>query len=291
MLLKNTHNGSAQLPVGVGLRHEHYDDVLSEPTEIDFVEVHAENFYADGGLALELLDEVRNIYDVSIHATSLGLGSFAPIDNKAIQAFKRLVDRVNPILVSDHACFTWTEDGSALQHSGDLLPIVFNRKGMEFFSENVDRVQQAIGRKILIENLSSYLELPGHTLTEFEFLQEVCVRAGSGILLDINNIFVNQVNLKTKNRGGVMMEIIDTLDADLVGEIHLAGCTVPLDGELMIDDHGQPVQGLVWQVFRKVVETFGAKPTLIEWDSNIPSWSVLVGEADKAKVVAENLEL
>lgn len=284
--LANNSQVNNNLSVGVGLRHSHYDSALTTPPAVDFVEVHAENFYADGGLALSILMDIREIYDVSLHATSLGLGSIAPIDHRAILALKRLIDQVNPILVSDHACFTWTEKNSRIEHSGNLLPIVLNQVGMQRFIENVDRVQQVIGRKILIENLSSYFTLPGSTLSEFNFLQEVCLKTGSGILIDINNIHVSQVNNETVSPMESMMNIINELDADLIGEIHLAGCAMPLDGGLMIDDHSRPVHEIVWQVYRRAIEKFGKKPTLIEWDSKLPSWRTLISEAKKAQKIS-----
>ncbi len=287
------------LSVGVGLRHQHYEDVLRSQSlsqlnrELDFIEVHAENFYADGGLALSLLKEVAQEIPTSIHATSLGLGSTTSIPFTVIKAFKKLIDEIAPVLVSDHACFAWGNNQSIsrplLLHAGDLLPIVFDQKNLQHFSNNVDQVQQVIGRQLLIENLSSYLTLPGNTMHEFDFLQDVCLNTGCGLLVDINNLNVNMINLKSNHVLFDVKEILNGIDRQYVGEIHLAGCQAPKDGELMIDDHSQQVEVQVWQAYQYALQKFGSTPTLIEWDNNLPSWSTLTNEAKKAKKYARGV--
>ena len=290
-------------PVGVGLRHQHYEDVLRSSSQllserdIDFVEVHAENYFGEGGRALSILKEVSNYYPVSIHGTSLGLGSISGIPNHVIASFKKLIDEINPKLISDHASFSWgeskflkeTNNQTVLQHSGDLLPIVFNRKTLDVFRVNVDKVQQAIGRQLLIENVSSYLALPGNVMAEFEFLQEICHLTSSGLLLDLNNIYVTAVNQKSHDPFVDIRKMIDSIESSLVKEIHLAGCTVPEVGELMIDDHSQRVERKVWQGYEYALKKFGGVPTLIEWDNQVPSWTVLTNEAFKAKAIARNI--
>lgn len=269
--------------VGVGLRHPHYTEVMEQRGIIQFVEVHAENFYAEGGLALSLLHDVRANLDVSIHATSLGLGSLSNTPQSEIAKLKHLVDAINPIFVSDHAAFSWANSKGGLLHSGDLLPIAYNEKVLNPFSANVERVQQTLGRRLLIENVSSYLTWPDSSMQEFEFLQAVCERTGSGLLLDINNIYVNAVNTGTTTPLDDTKKIIDSIDPDRVEQIHLAGSTTPVKGMPLIDDHGTAVSEQVWQAYRHALVKIQPKPTLIEWDSNIPSWTTLIQQATEAR--------
>ena len=281
--------------IGVGLRHQNYQDIMGSMTDkdaekrIDFIEVHAENFYAHGGLALSLLQEINSFCGVSIHGTSLGLASNIAIPNDAIQAFKKLVGNIKPILVSDHASFSWSENNNQTLHSGDLLPFVYNKINLSQFCNNVDRVQQAIGRQLLIENLSSYLNLKGHTMTEFEFLQEVCEKSGSGILLDINNIYVNSINNKSDNIYENLIHTFNTIDTKHIKEIHLAGCTIPEKGDMMIDDHSQKVNNIVWKGYEYAINKFGQVPTLIEWDNELPTWEELTDEAIKARIITNRV--
>ena len=290
----STKQSNSNALVGVGLRHQHYEDVLrpqsNSKQQVDFVEVHAENFYAEGGPALSILEQVAEKYAVSIHATSLGLGSTVEIPQKAIDAFKRLVDRINPVLVSDHACFTWGEIESMQVHAGDLLPIVLNQKTLARFIENVDRVQQSLGRQLLIENLSSYIKLPGHTMQELDFLQSVCHQTGSGLLVDINNLYVNALNDQKVSPLEHVVSILNSVEAEYVGEMHLAGFTPTLDGQLVIDDHSRPVSQDVWSAYQYALSRFGRIPTLIEWDNDLPSWNKLTAEALKARQCAKEFE-
>ncbi|MBN7795865.1 DUF692 domain-containing protein [Parahaliea mediterranea] len=265
--------------VGVGLRHPHYRDALERQAPIQFVEVHAENFYMDGGPALSVLHAARERFDVSIHATSLGLGAETRVPEPEIRRLARLVEAIDPILVSDHACFSWSGQGAALLHGGDLLPIAHNPRVLEQFSANVDRVQQALGRQLLVENLSAYLSCPDSTMSELEFLHRMCQRTGAGLLLDVNNVFVNAVNSGGADPLADVQGVIAGIDGDLVGEIHLAGSTPQADGDLLIDDHGAEVPEPVWRAYEHLLAALGPKPTLIEWDTNLPSWSTLVGQA------------
>lgn len=282
------------LKIGVGLRHQHYEDVLrpqnNASDKVDFVEVHAENFFADGGPALSILQRVSESYDISIHATSLGLGSTARIPRSALNDLKNLVDKINPILISDHACFTWSEINSIKVHSGDLLPILFSQKTLYRFIENVDQVQQALGRQITIENLSAYIQLEGHQMQEFEFLQAVCEKTGSGLLVDINNLFVNQLNFGSGDVKESVANILDSINRNFVQEIHLAGYSAVAAGELIIDDHSQAVSLDAWQMYRYAIERFGNIPTTIEWDNQLPAWNRLAAEALTARAVANELK-
>lgn len=303
-------NTAIKLPlIGVGLRHAHYDDALNTPANIDFIEVHAENFFANGGASHAVLTDISQHYNISLHATSLGLGSAVPAPKQQLVQLANLVEQYQPILVSDHACFTWAENNGINTHAGDLLPIPFNDESLAIMVKNVQRAQQSLGRHILVENLSAYMELPGSTYQEAEFLVKLCQQTGCKLLVDLNNLIVNAINrplldadtthtntastsATNKNQQAsehiisIAKQWLDKIPAALVAEIHLAGCTPNLAGELMIDDHSQPVSHEVWQLYRYALEKFGAVATLVEWDENLPSWQTLLAEAEKAKTIA-----
>jgi len=279
-----------EIAIGVGLRHGHYSDALTQPKAIDFVEVHAENFFADGGAANAVLDQVAQRYAVSLHATTLGLGSAQAIPDQSIAKLQQLIERIKPVLVSDHACFTWSSLQNGQTHAGDLLPIAFNQDNLDIMVENVQRVQGRISRQLLVENLSAYLTPAGSTMTEVEFLTELCQRADCRLLLDLNNLVVNATNAKPAASDTEILATVSTtieqIPSHIVGAIHLAGCAPALPGAPMIDDHSQPVPQVVWDSYRAALRHFGAVPTLIEWDTALPSWQVLTDEAIKARAIA-----
>lgn len=274
------------IAIGVGLRHVHFTDALDTPADVDFLEVHAENFYANGGLAVAILDDIAKEYALSLHATALGLGSTDPVPTCDIESLLMLSKRVDPVLVSDHACFTRASQRNGVVHAGDLLPIVYDQQNLALFADNVDRVQERLARPILIENISAYLTPAGATLDEFEFLVALCAKTGCRILLDLNNMIVNGVNQSVADIAAWVGEFILSIPAHLVGEIHLAGSSPVKPGELLVDDHSHPVSELAWQLYRQALRRFGAVSTLIEWDSEIPSWSELIDEAHKARRIA-----
>ncbi|WP_461537282.1 MbnB/TglH/ChrH family RiPP precursor modification enzyme [Spongorhabdus nitratireducens] len=278
---------SDRTPVGIGLRHVHYHDALAAPADIDFFEVHSENFFARGGATLGVLEEVAGRYPVSLHGTSLGLGSVAGISPRHLDSLVQLADRISPALISDHAAFGQGVVGEQLVHAGDLLPIAFNESMLQVMTENVLQVQERLGRQILVENLSAYLEPPGSTLTETEFLTELAERSGCRLLVDINNLAVNAVNTGIENVAVSIKQWLDQIPATHVGEIHLAGCTPAQPGGLVIDDHSQKVSDTVWDGYHHAITRFGQVPTLIEWDTQLPEWQVLLNEANKARRIAE----
>jgi uncharacterized protein (UPF0276 family) len=287
-------NASSNLPLlGVGLRHGHYNDALNTPVNIDFIEIHAENFFAEGGASHDVLADIKQHYAVSLHATSLGLGSSLPAPKKQLQQLADLASYCQPIMISDHACFSWANINNQKVHGGDLLPVPFNEESLQVMVSNVIRAQQALGRTIFVENLSAYLALPGSTYSETEFLVKLCELAGCKLLVDINNIVVNAINhsLVYRDEENIKpMEYatnwLNAIPAEFVGEIHLAGCTTVAQSQLMIDDHAQPVSADVWRLYRHALTLFGAVPTLIEWDENLPSWQELIAESDKARAIA-----
>lgn len=282
-------NKSSDILVGVGLRHPHFTDILTSAKQVDFVEVHSENFFGQGGAALSVLHQVRENYSVSLHSTSMGLGSLQDIPEKYLQRLQHLTQTIDPFLLSEHACFTWGQQQGQLIHSGDLLPIAHTRANLNRMCEQVDKVQSYLGRQLVIENVSSYVQFNESYLSEAEFLTQLCQMTGAKILLDINNIAVNSMNFDNGNIHQSISDYIDLLPVDSIAEIHLAGCTEVAAGQLVIDDHARPVSEAVWQGYRKALSRFGAVPTLVEWDTDLPEWSVLIGEAQKARAIAESV--
>lgn len=282
-----TSTHAKQPHIGVGLRHPHYQDAIAHPNAVDFLEIHAENFFMDGGAALAVLDAVKERYPISIHGTATGLGSNIGLSQTHLHHFTRLVDRVNPFLVSDHACFARSSFKGQIVHAGDLLPMAFNEQSLTCLIENIQQFQSHIGRSMLIENLSAYVVLPDQTMTETAFLVEACAQAGCQLLLDLNNLVVNARNAKSTNIIADVTQWIDEIPEGIVGELHLAGCTPVAENIIMVDDHSQPVPEEVWTVYEHALKRFGPIPTLIEWDTHLPAWQTLLNEANKARVVAK----
>ena len=276
-----------QLRCGVGLRHPHYQDFGQAVTLPDFVEVHSENFFAPGGASRALIDSVRARCDVSLHGVGLGLGSAVGIDTQHLARLVDLTARIDPLQVSDHACFARAPlPGEALPvHGADLLPLAFTPASLDILCGNVGRVQDALRRPLLVENLSAYWAFDDDCLIEPEFLAALCQRTGCGLLLDLNNLVVNASNAGAPDVVAAACRFVDALPAVAVGEYHLAGCT-PVASGPMIDDHSRPVSDTVWAVYAHALQAIGPRPTLVEWDLDLPAWSVLLGEADRARAVA-----
>ena len=279
--------------IGVGLRHAHYDDALNALATIDFIEVHAENFFAEGGASFDLINDIALQYKVSLHATSLGLGSAVGVPSAQIEKLKALVNRIQPILLSDHACFSWGNLNNNIVHAGDLLPVPFNDESLDMMTENVIKSQRIIGRQLLVENLSAYIVLPGSTYSESEFLVKLCEKSDCKLLIDLNNLVVNATNHALMFDDALAIDVyeyatlfLSKIPTDKVGEFHLAGCTEVNSTQLMIDDHSKPVADITWRIYEYAINRFGAVPTLIEWDEQLPTWEVLIGEADKARKIA-----
>lgn len=265
------------IQVGVGLRSAHYEAALT-PASIDFVEVHAENFFARGGAAHDVLKEVSEHYKISLHGTSLGLGSFQPPPLSHLQKMKRLVDNYSPFLISDHACFSWSTEHGSPVHAGDLLPIIFNKETLEVMINNVNRVQDLFGQQILLENISSYLPIQDKIIPETAFFNLLCQATGCGMLLDVHNVQVNAVNRQVKDPLNEVLTFISELEIGHVQQLHLAGIHDTTQ-DIWIDDHSGPVSSDTWVAYAAAIKRFGSTPTLIEWDSKLPEWSRLVDEA------------
>jgi uncharacterized protein (UPF0276 family) len=269
--------------VGIGWRHAHYEALLAQRPALGFIEVHAENFFADGGVTLAVLDAGRQTYDLSLHGVGLALGSAAGLDQRHLARLARLVERMQPRWVSDHACFART--GSGL-HAADLLPIPFTDESLALMCRHVDEVQQRLGRTMLVENISAYVGWAGDTLAEPEFFNELTRRSGCGLLLDVNNLFVNARNAGHDAAAATAeaMRWVDAIRPGSVGEIHVAGHCERDDG-LVIDDHGSRVRDEVWRVYAHAIQRFGPTPTLVEWDTDVPALDVLLAEAAQARVL------
>lgn len=278
----------SQQLVGIGWRHRHYARVLHELPALAFLEVHSENFFADGGAALATLFQARQHYPISLHGVGLALGSAAGVDAWHVQQLKQLVDVVQPVRVSDHACFGRGISNGQAVHAADLLPIPFNQAAQQVLVRNIQRVQEALGRSILIENLSAYVAYGEDTMTEPVFLNAVCAQAGCDLLLDVNNIYVNALNALKKGASVQPLQqckaYLDAIDGRIVGEIHLAGHNAMDD--IVIDDHSSRVCEPVWKLYAYALQRFGRVPTLMEWDTDVPTLEVLLEEATRAEAVA-----
>lgn len=280
--------GRAMNEIGIGWRHPHYGELLATRPALDFIEVHSENFFGEGGAALAVLQEARQHYPVSLHGVGLALGSAAGIDPWHLGQLHRLVERIEPVRVSDHACFARALIDGRSVHAADLLPIPFNRESLDVLCANVQRVQDRLARPLLLENLSAYVELAGSDRSETEFLAELARRTGCQLLVDVNNIYVNALNAVLRGERDEPLDAcrqwLDGIPIGAVGEIHLAGhCAMD---DIVIDDHGSRVCEDVWQLHRHALQRFGAVPALVEWDTAIPPLAVLLGEAQRARAPA-----
>ncbi|MGH8846845.1 MAG: DUF692 domain-containing protein [Polaromonas sp.] len=276
---------------GIGWRHPHYGDLLEALPDLDFIEVHSENFFCEGGAALAVLRQARERYPVSLHGVGLALGSACGIDPWHLDQLARLVEHIAPVRVSDHACFARGTLPGVLAggevHAADLLPVAFNTAALDVMCANVQRVQDRLRRPLLVENLSAYLSFKSSDREETSFLCELVQRTGCGLLVDVNNIYVNALNERlagsTADPLVSCLAWLDQIPPQAVGELHVAGhkdC-----GDIVIDDHGSRVCGEVWQIYRHAQRRFGGVPVLVEWDTEIPPLQVLLDEAAQARAV------
>ena len=287
--------------VGIGLRQPHCAALFAAPPALGFVEVHSENYFADGGAALALLRDVRALYPVSLHGVGLGLGSAVGLDAWHLGRLERLVRAIEPVRVSDHACFTRSAPrgvalgpaGVAMQHANDLLPIAFTAASLALMVTNVTQVQERLRRPLLIENLSAYVSFSDDVMSEPEFFAALCQRSGCGILLDVNNLMVNALNQPGATPDAALaacLSYVDALPLGRVGELHVAGYgeVDRASGALVIDDHGSRVREAVWAICGHALRRFGTLPVLVEWDTDLPDLDVLLGEAQRAAQVVND---
>jgi len=261
---------------GIGLRREHYDFVLSERPDVPWFEVISENFMVPGGRPRHVLERVRKDYPLVLHGVSLSLGSDEPLNPEHLLRLKQLVAEVQPALVSDHLCWT----GLGGHNSHDLLPLPFTEEAVWRCAVKICQIQEQLGRRILVENISTYLRFEGTPMKEWEFVSAVLEEADCGLLLDINNVYLN-----SRNHGFDPVQYIESLPVDRVYQFHLAGQQVQ-DGDYVIDTHDDSISETVWELYRTAVRRFGPAPTLIERDANIPEFPLLHSEARLADRIA-----
>jgi uncharacterized protein (UPF0276 family) len=276
-LSPNASSEPSAIRVGIGLRAPHYDEILRRGVVADFAEATTENFLGRGGRAHSVLARVRRELAVSLHGVSLSVGGLDPLNEPYLAELTALTRRIEPLSVSDHLCFG-TFGG---HYAHDLWPLPYTEEALEHVVQRVEQVQARLGRRLLLENVSSYVEYRASTLTEWEFLAEVAERADAGILLDINNVFVS-----ASNHGFSPTAYLDGLPVKRVQQMHLAGHSD--GGGFLLDDHGSPVTSSVWQLFEQAIARFGPLPTIIEWDERVPALAELEAEAARARAVASH---
>jgi uncharacterized protein (UPF0276 family) len=257
---------------GVGLRPTHYPAILDDGRRADWFEAISENFMIRGGRPLHVLERIRAERPIVLHGVSLSIGATEPLNREYLAELRALAARFEPAWVSDHLC--WGSYGKHYAH--DLLPLPYTEEALDHVAGRIVAVQDALGRQILIENVSSYVEFAHSTMPEWEFLGAVAERADCGILLDVNNVFVS-----ARNHGFDAEDYLAGVPADRVGQIHLAGHTD--NGTHLLDTHDHPVRDEVWALYRSAVRRFGRVSTLVEWDDRIPAFEEVLAEAERAR--------
>lgn len=259
---------------GIGLRSHHFREILDAPPPVAWMETHPENYFGDGGAPLRVLERIRSRYPLSFHGVGLSLGSTDPIDHGHLRKLKVLIDRFEPAFVSEH--LSWCSVGG--RFFNDLLPLPYTPESLDHVCGRIDEVQTVLKRPLLIENITRYLTWRDSTIPEGEFMAEAARTTGCGILLDINNVYVNAVNFRLDP-----LEFLRAIPAQAVWEIHLAG--FDRFGRWLIDTHGQVVHPDVWTLYQWAIDHFGPRPTLIEWDTNLPPLSLLLEQATQADII------
>ncbi len=264
---------------GVGLKARHYRTIVEGAPDIGFFEVHAENYMGPGGPPHRYLEEIRQRYPLSLHGVGLSIGADQPLDKDHLRRLKHLCDRYTPSLFSEH--LAWSTHGASF--FDDLLPVPYTAETLARVVGAIDEVQDTLGRQMLLENPSTYLAFEESIFSEVDFIAEVVRRTGCGLLLDVNNVHVSSTN-----QDWDPIAYIDAYPLTHVKEIHLAGHATEADDKerpLLIDTHDRPVDDLVWGLFEHAIESLGPAPTLIEWDADVPVWSILKAEADRAEAI------
>ncbi len=261
---------------GVGYKPQHYSDIIAAPGPVEWLEIHAENYMGDGGRHLAQLRALADRFAMSVHGVGLSIGGQGPLDRDHLLRLRTLCAWLQPASFSEHLAWS-THDGLFLN---DLLPLPYTEATLACVADHIDQVQSTLGRRMLLENPSHYLAFTGAEMDEIAFLTELARRTGCGLLLDVNNVFVSCTNLATTPEA-----YIDAFPHDLVAEIHLGGHDTDQDDHgapVLIDSHGRDVADPVWALYARTIARGGAKPTLIEWDNDVPDWPVLAAEAARA---------
>ena len=272
----NSNSSKPFLGFGLGLRTEHYEDILEQkPQQIDWLEIISENYMVDGGKPLYYLDAIREHYPMVMHGVSMSIGSTDPLNMDYLKKLKALINRVEPMWFSDHLCWTGVDH----KNMHDLLPLPYTEEAVNHLAERISQVQDFIGRQMLIENLSSYITYSDDAMTEWEFLTAITEKADCNLLLDVNNIYVSSYNHNFDP-----IEYLDGIPAERVWQHHLAGHTN--EGNLIIDTHDQDIIDPVWQLYEETAKRLGAVSTMIERDGNIPELSSVINELEQARKIA-----
>jgi len=261
---------------GVGYKPQHFSDIMQDASPVEWLEIHAENYMGQGGRPIAQLRHLAENFPISVHGVGLSIGGADPLDKEHLNRLKYLCDWLNPDSFSEHLAWS-THDGHFMN---DLLPLPYTAQTMQRVADHVNQVQDVIGRKMLLENPSAYLAFEESTLSEIELLNEVVNKTGCGLLLDINNVFISAMNQKTQPR-----DYIDQFPLEHVGEFHLGGHDEDEDetgAMLLIDSHGREMAEPVWELYKYTLSKSGPRPSLIEWDANVPQWPQLAAEAVRA---------
>ena len=283
MLDARPHHDGLPLRPGVGYKPQHFSALLDDPGPVAWLEIHAENYMGAGGRPLAQLRHLSERFALSVHGVGLSIGGAGPLDPEHLARLKKLVAETNPASFSEH--LAWSTHDSAFFN--DLLPLPYTEATLARVAEHIDQLQTTIGRRMLLENPSSYLSFDESTLSETQFLAEVAGRTGCGLLLDVNNVFVSSTNLGTD-----ALSYIESFPLDLVGEIHLGGHDEDEDDHgapLLIDSHGREVADPVWALLGEVLDRAGPRPLLIEWDNDVPDWPVLRAETERADAALQRV--
>lgn len=263
---------------GTGLKHEHAEDIFHGARRVDFFEIHAENYMGAGGPPHHLLRRICRDFPLSIHGVGLSIGGAGPVDRDHLQRLRKLIGVYEPSMFSEHLAWS-THDGVFMN---DLLPLPYNAKTLARVADHIDEIQQTLGRRMLLENPSTYVRFESSDMDEVGFLRMLARRTGCGLLLDVNNVYVSAVN-----HGFDALSYIDSFPVEYVGEIHLGGFAEDSDvdgNRLLIDAHGSETAEAVWALYRRVLSRAGPVPTLIEWDNDVPSFAVVAGEVERAQM-------
>jgi hypothetical protein len=263
------------LGFGLGLRPTHYETILTEAPAVDWFEIISENYLVPGGRPLHYLDRIRERYPMVMHGVSLSIGAQDPLNREYLRQLRALADRVEPVWISDHLCWT----GAHGLNAHDLLPLPYTGEALKHVAARIGQVQDFLGRRILLENVSSYVSYPESEMSEWEFLREIAGRADCLILLDINNIYVSSVNHEFDPH-----DYLNAIPAERVWQFHLAGHRN--HGDYIIDTHDEPVIDPVWELYESAIRRFGRVSTMIERDDNIPPLAELLAELDRARRIA-----
>lgn len=279
-MLDQTRNGLPAKP-GVGYKPQHFAAIIANPGAVGWLEIHAENYMGDGGRPLAQLRHLAERFPISVHGVGLSIGGEGPLDHDHLLRLKELCAWLEPASFSEHLAWS-THDGAFLN---DLLPLPYTAATLARVANHIDEVQEVLGRQMLLENPSTYLAFAETAMDEVDFLTEIARRTGCGLLLDVNNVYVSGIN-----QNDAPETYIDNFPLHLVGEIHLGGHDEDRDDQgrrLLIDNHGAEVVDPVWALYARVVAKAGPRPTLIEWDNDVPDWPVLAAEAARAAAVME----